>query len=88
MGFDFSTDMMDERGHLNAQGAEKLSQYLAAYLKANYGLPDRRGDPAYSSWDEAAAGYFAYEAAERARMAEERGEVEQTDEEQMEEEND
>jgi hypothetical protein len=68
MGFDFTTDMMDNGGHLNSWGAEKLSKYIATFLKTNYGLPDHRGDPAYSSWDEAAAGYFAYEAAERARM--------------------
>jgi hypothetical protein len=67
MGFDFATDAYDNN-HLNASGAEKLSKYIAAYLKANYDLPDRRGNPAYSSWDEAAEGYFAHEAAARADM--------------------
>jgi hypothetical protein len=67
MGLDFTTDMWDD-GHLNASGAEKFSKYIALYLKENYDLPDRRGDSAYRSWDEAAAGYFAYEAAERAKV--------------------
>jgi hypothetical protein len=77
MGFDFTTDMWDE-GHLNVAGAEKLSRYMAVYLKANYDLPDRRGDPAYSSWDEAAEGCLAYEASAWARM-----EAEQIDGEQL-----
>ncbi len=37
--------------HMNANGARKVSAWLAAYLQSEYGIPDRRGDAAYSSWD-------------------------------------
>jgi hypothetical protein len=77
MGFDFTTDMWDDN-HLNVSGAEKLSKYIAEHLKTNYDLPDRRGNPAYSSWDETAASYFAYEAVERARIKAEQEEEEDT----------
>ncbi len=53
IGFDFGTDLADS-GHLNVKGAEKVSLYLADYLKENYDLPDHRGDPAYDSWEQAA----------------------------------
>ncbi len=46
IGFDISTDMKD-RDHLNTSGADKLSDYLADYLTANYALPDRREDADY-----------------------------------------
>lgn len=36
--------------HLNASGAERVSIYLAAYLKENYDLPDHRGEEAYASY--------------------------------------
>jgi hypothetical protein len=67
MNLDFNTDVFDE-SHLNISGSEKFSKYIAAYLKENYDLPDRRGNPAYSSWDEAAEGFFAFVATERARI--------------------
>jgi len=53
MGFDFSTDFYDKGVHTNAIGAEKTTAYLAEYLKANYELPDHRGDSKYKSWDKA-----------------------------------
>ena len=37
--------------HMNAGGARKLSVWLAEYVQREYGIPDRRGDAAYSSWD-------------------------------------
>lgn len=37
--------------HLNYKGARKFTRYLGKYLKENYDLPDRRGDPAYYSWE-------------------------------------
>lgn len=66
MGFDFTTDMADVR-HLNTSGATKLTRYMGSYLKLEYDLPDRRGDPKYASWDESAEGYFQFEALERVK---------------------
>ncbi|WP_297296857.1 SGNH/GDSL hydrolase family protein [uncultured Brachyspira sp.] len=48
---DFNTDFSDKWGHLNYKGAEKFTRYLGKYLKENYDLPDRRGDPKYYSWE-------------------------------------
>lgn len=50
-GLDFNTDYMDE-WHMNWEGQQKFSDWLGHYLKDNYGLSDRRGDPKYSKWDE------------------------------------
>ena len=38
--------------HVSTTGATKLSHYLGAYLQENYGLTDKRADPAYASWNE------------------------------------
>ncbi|WP_020003993.1 hypothetical protein [Brachyspira innocens] len=46
---DFSKDFADGH-HLNYLGAYKVAKYLGKYLKENYDLPDRRGDPKYYSW--------------------------------------
>lgn len=45
----YETDFFDG-GHLTAVGAEKSSKVLAGYLAEKLDLPDRSGDPAYSSW--------------------------------------
>lgn len=37
--------------HMNAGGARKVSAWLADHLQSEYGIPDRRGDAAYASWD-------------------------------------
>ncbi len=58
IGMDFSADLADS-GHLNVHGAEKVSAYLADYLKANYELPDHRGNPAYGSWETASRHFDA-----------------------------
>ncbi|WP_256097177.1 SGNH/GDSL hydrolase family protein [Brachyspira hampsonii] len=47
---DFSEDFADHN-HLNYKGAAKFTKYLGKYLKENYDLPDRRGDPKYYSWE-------------------------------------
>ena len=47
---DFSKDFADIV-HVNYLGAEKIAKYLGRYLKDNYDLPDRRGDPKYYSWE-------------------------------------
>jgi hypothetical protein len=52
MNFDWYNDTPDAGDHLNIYGAEKVSKYLGDYLKANYEIPDRRNDEAYSQWNE------------------------------------
>ena len=37
-------------GHLNYQGSCVFTDYLGNYLKENYILPDRRGDPSCESY--------------------------------------
>ena len=53
LGIDFQSDFADS-GHLNVRGAERVSRYLAGYLKEHYDLPDHRGEPAYESWSRSA----------------------------------
>lgn len=55
MGLDFATDYYDEGSHTNALGSEKCTAFLGAYLAENYELEDKRGDEAYSLWDESYA---------------------------------
>lgn len=43
--------------HLNYGGAEKFTAYFGEYLRANYSLPDHRGEAAYESWQEDIASY-------------------------------
>lgn len=54
IGLDPAWDFIDYH-HLSYSGMDKFSTYLGAYLKANYDLPDRRGDAAYAGYDDAAA---------------------------------
>ena len=58
ISIDFSADFADS-GHLNVRGAEKVSAYLAEYLKSQYELADHRGDQAFASWDQAARHFHA-----------------------------
>ena len=53
-GFDFGTDMRREssRGsHMNNSGSEKTTHYIGGILSGEYGLTDKRGDPAYAEYD-------------------------------------
>lgn len=50
LGIDFSTDFAD-KGHMNVNGARKVSKALAEYLSAHYDFPDHREDPAYAEWE-------------------------------------
>lgn len=43
---------MAEASHLNHRGSTKFSAWLAEWLQEEYGLPDRRGDNTYNSWDQ------------------------------------
>lgn len=56
LGIDFDTDFYDD-DHLNYLGAPKLTTYLANFISDKYGIEDKRGNSAFSSWDEA---YDAY----------------------------
>lgn len=48
---DTSSDFAD-MGHMNAYGAEKVTEYLGRYLAGHYELEDRRGGEKYTLWDE------------------------------------
>ena len=49
--FRYSSEFADWQ-HLNTQGSLKLSKLLGTYLQEHYDLTDRRGDEAYTTWDD------------------------------------
>lgn len=49
IGLDYSFDFYDV-SHVNVFGAEKYTDFLAAYIDDRYDLPDHRSDPAFSGW--------------------------------------
>lgn len=51
IGFDFSTDLADF-GHVNPNGAQKITTHIGKYIKEHYDIPDRRLDPAYAKWND------------------------------------
>ena len=51
IGIDFETDFRDD-GHVNNDGAAKVTAHLAAFLKDHYALPDRRGEQGYQIWED------------------------------------
>lgn len=53
-GMDFAVDMADY-AHVNYKGAQKVTDWLAAYLWENYQLPDHRADAAYAMWADSVA---------------------------------
>lgn len=59
LGLDPSRDYFDGH-HMNIWGAEKFTRFLGAYLTDHYELPDRRGGPAYQSWEDNARYIRAY----------------------------
>ena len=61
-GIDFYTDCYDYLGHMNPDGASKLTHFVGQWLTEHYALDDRRGDDAYSAWNEKLAQYEAYRA--------------------------
>lgn len=46
------TEDMAEASHLNHRGSVKFSAWLARWLSEEYGLPDRRGEELYGSWEQ------------------------------------
>ncbi|MBQ2991574.1 MAG: hypothetical protein IJD60_09860 [Clostridia bacterium] len=49
---DFETDMYDYLGHMNPDGATKITAYLGQWLSENADLADKRGDSGCAHWDE------------------------------------
>ena len=58
-GIDRATDFYNSK-HVNYLGAEKYTDYLTAYIKANYDIPDRRGDSKYVLWEKGYEKYLDY----------------------------
>ena len=54
---DWSNDTFDAGDHLNLFGCQKMTKYLGDYLRAECGLTDHRGDPAYQGWTDILAPY-------------------------------
>ena len=52
IGIVFEEDFADYGSHTNAIGAEKCTDFLEKYLQEHYEFTDKRGDKAYTSWDE------------------------------------
>lgn len=57
---DFDIDMYDPNSHLNPSGARKITTYLGDFLCKNYGLEDKRTDPAYRNWHDCYEDYREY----------------------------
>ena len=58
IGIDYSTDTFDYGQHLNVEGAEKLSAYMAELISSKFKLADHRADAEYSDvWNQKAAEY-------------------------------
>lgn len=57
---DFNSDCYDGLGHLNPDGASKVTAYLGAWLSEHFDFTDKRGDAAYAHWDESLAQYEAH----------------------------
>ena len=58
MGIDWQTDTYDEGLHLNANGAEKFTEYFGKILAENYGLDSRKGESEIAlRWDAYLAEY-------------------------------
>lgn len=70
VGIDFATDFYDYGSHVNALGQAKCTAYLGGYLEEHYDLPDRRGQEAYESWNEAYRLYLEKQAAAEASCLE------------------
>lgn len=51
IGIDEDTDFSSDYMHYHIFSAQKITDYLGEYLKANYALEDHRGDDKYSSWN-------------------------------------
>ncbi len=69
IGIDYTTDTFDAGQHLNLSGAEKLSSWFGAYLKANTALPNHRGEADYElKWSEKIDYYYEMKDAQTAQL--------------------
>lgn len=73
LGIDWDADSRDAGDHLNDRGAQKVSHFLADYLKEHYDLPDRRSEEKYAQTYEEAAAYYHELAAADKKGAEKQG---------------
>ncbi|MBP3657422.1 MAG: hypothetical protein J6K32_12115 [Clostridia bacterium] len=48
----FDTDCYDELGHLNPDGATKVTAYMGEWLTEHYELEDKRSNAAYAHWND------------------------------------
>lgn len=70
IGLDMTVDTYDAGLHLNIDGAEKMADYLGAYLVENYDLTDYRLVPEVAaSWDEKIKAYNDLRDAQYAELA-------------------
>lgn len=61
IGIDESTDFCDEYSHFNITGSEKISRWLARFMKKNLKTEDKRENPYYASiWNEKYQDYLEY----------------------------
>ena len=62
IGIDENKDFADSSSHFNIYGAEKVSRYLAQYMKQYPTMNDRRGkkDPLETSWNQMYQEYLEY----------------------------
>lgn len=47
---DYEIDCSDSYSHLNVSGGRKVTEYLGAYIKEHFQIPDRRNDAACADW--------------------------------------
>lgn len=59
LDIDWDHDFYNSK-HVNYVGAQKYTEWLTNYLKANYKLKDHRGEAKYDSWEEAYETYRDY----------------------------
>lgn len=64
LSLDYAVDFR-ESYHLNAYGAEKVTEFVRQYLEEHYDLADHRGDPKYESWDKDVTWYRHLELQEK-----------------------
>lgn len=51
IGIDWKTDSFDGGDHLNLCGAEKVTDYIAKYIKSTCNISDIKSDIVYKEWE-------------------------------------
>jgi hypothetical protein len=59
-GVNLYTDCADENSHLNASGGRKVTDYLGAYIREHYDIPDRRSEDIAEDWNADYREFAAY----------------------------